>query len=189
MIGVLAVTVVIATGCSTAVPTGTPGVDQVGSAVVRYRGPEVEMVLGYRFAAANLGEDWLILDLAVTGATGEAVEIDRADISLRTPGGDVIPLATQEEFGKEFRRLEPTIRRSAVAGDPLDYWAGRMPCDTQLFTAPGEGVAFDSLTVNDRRICYGKIFFLLPAGVQAGAYVLVVDLPETTIRVPFKLGD
>lgn len=185
----LVATVVAAAGCSSAVPTGTPGVERVGAAVLRYEGPEIEMVLGYRFAKANLGEEWLILDLAVTGATAAATEIERRDLALRTPAGDTVPLATQEEFGREYRRIEPLIRRSAVAGDPLDYWSGRAPLDLQLFSAPGEGVTFDSVAVNDRRVCYGKLFFFLPAGVQAGTYVLAVDLPETKIRIPFQLGD
>lgn len=169
-------------------PTGTPGVEQLGAAVLRYRGPELEAVLGYRFAAANLGEDWLILDLAVTGTTGESVEVHRTDISLLIPGGKEVPLATQEEFGREFRRIQPVIRRSAVAADPLDYWSGRVPCEALLFVVPGEGVAFDSFTVNDRRVCFEKLFFPLPKGVQEGRYVLVMKLPESEVRIPFTLG-
>lgn len=175
-------------GCSTATPTGTPGVERLGAAVLRYRGPELEAVLGYRFAAANLGEDWLILDLAVTGATGESVEVHRRDISLLTPAGGAVPLATQEEFGEAFRRIQPVIRRAAVAADPLDYWSGRAPCEALLFVVPGEGVAFDSFTVNDRRVCFEKLFFFLPGGVQEGRYVLMMRLPETEVRVPFVLG-
>ncbi|NWF99329.1 MAG: hypothetical protein HXY19_00055 [Thermoanaerobaculaceae bacterium] len=187
-VGAAAVGLVLAS-CSTAVPTGTKGVERVGAAVLRYRGPEVEAVLGYRFAAANLGEDCLILDLAMTGATGEAVEVHRSDISLLTPSGEAVALPTQEEFGREFRRLQPLIRRSTVAADPLDYWLGRMPCDLELFAAPGEGVAFDSVTVNDRRVCAGKLFFFVPGGTQRGTYTLVIALPESEVRLPFRLGE
>ncbi len=183
------VVLVLLAACSTAVPTGTKGVERVGAAVLRYRGPELEAVLGYRFAAGNLGEDWLILDLAMSGAAGEAVEVQRRDISLRTPGGQTVPLATQEEFSGEFGRLQSRIYRSLVAADPLDYWAGRMPCDLGFFKGPGEGVAFDSVTVNDRRVCSGKLFFFVPGGTQAGTYTLVIALPETEVRIPFRLGE
>ncbi len=180
--------VVAVASCTTAVPTAAPGVERLGAAVLRYRGAEFEVVLGYRFAAANLGEDCLILDVAMSGATGKAVEIERRRIALRTPTGEWVPLASQEEFAREFRRLQPLIRRAAIASDPLDYWAGRVPCGTELFVVPGEGVAFDALTVNDRRVCSGRLFFFPPGGVQAGTYTLRIELPETEVRIPFSLG-
>ena len=53
--------------------------------------------------------------------------------------------------------------------------------------APGEGLAFDQVTVNDRRACQGKLFFYIPGGVQPGRYVLGIDLQEDEIRIPFTL--
>jgi len=176
-----------AMACSSAVPTETPGVERLGASVLRYAGPEIETVVGYRFAAANLGMDWLILDWAVTGATGAPVEIKRDRIFISTPNGEAVPLATQEEFGKEYRTLQPALVRESIAADPLDYWVGRTDVDAQFFVAPGLGVTFDSVTVENRRVASGRLFFFLPAGVQAGTYVLGIDLEETKVRIPFKL--
>ena len=47
------VTVAAVSGCSTAVPTDDPGVVQLGEYIVRTTGPEVDAVLGYRFASAS----------------------------------------------------------------------------------------------------------------------------------------
>ncbi|MGE5236405.1 MAG: hypothetical protein ACM3O7_08665 [Acidobacteriota bacterium] len=175
------------TGCSSAVPTETPGVDRMGEYVLRYRGPELEAAVGYRFAALSLGDDWLILDIAVSGADSGTTEIRRDRIFLRTPAGETVPLATQDEFAREYSRLRATLQREAITADPLDYFKARTPCALQLFTAPGEGLAFDSTTVNDRRVCSGQLFFLVPGGIQAGHWVLGIDLEESKIRIPFTL--
>jgi len=174
-------------GCSSAVPTETPGVERLGQSVLRYTGPEIEAVIGYRFAAANLGMEWLILDCAVTGASGTPVEIKRDRVFVLTPRGETVRLATQEEFGGEYRTLQPVLVRESIAADPLDYWVGRPEFDARFFTAPGQGVTFDSVTVENRRVASTKLFFFMPAGVQAGTYVLGIDLEESRVRIPFKL--
>lgn len=174
--------------CSTAVPTETPGVERVGATVLRYKGPEIEAVIGYRFAGENLGADWLILDLATT-AVSAPVEIRRDRIFLRTPAGETIPLATQEEFAQAYAGLRSTLMRAAIASDPLDYFRGRRPCGLQLFTTPGEGLTFPSVTVSDRMACSGRLFFFVPGGVQAGHYVFAIDLPESKVRIPFLLAE
>lgn len=175
-------------GCSSAVPTETPGVERLGQSVLRYTGPEIEMVIGYRYAAASLGMEWLILDWAVTtGVSGTPAEIKRDRVFVVTPGGEKVPLATQEEFGREYRALEPVLVRERIAADPLDYWVGRQEADAQFFVAPGQGVTFDSVAVSNRRVASSRLFFFLPAGVQAGTYVLGIDLEETKVRIPFRL--
>jgi hypothetical protein len=185
----LAAALVLTAACSSTVPTGAKDVERAGATVLVYRGPEVEAALGYRFAAANLGSDWLMVDVAAT-ATRETVEVKRDRISLRTPGGETIPLATQEEFGEAYGRLRADIERANVAADPLDYFPrGRVPCTLGFFTAPGEGLAFPSVWLDDRRVCYGRLFFAVPGGVQEGTYTLAIDLEESQLRIPFRLGE
>jgi hypothetical protein len=55
--------------------------------------------------------------------------------------------------------------------------------------APGEGVVFNEVTLNDRRACYGRLFFNVSGGIQPGRWVFGVDLPESEIRIPFELGE
>ena len=58
--------VVMAMGCSSATPTDTPGVDQLGQYILKQEGPEVDVVLGYKFARGTVGDDWLILEMAIS---------------------------------------------------------------------------------------------------------------------------
>jgi hypothetical protein len=176
------------TACSTAHPTATPGVERLGASLVRYQGPALDVLLSYRYADINLGSDWLLLDVALTGHNRAAVEVSREKVSLRAPSGDIVPLASQEEFGQAYGQLHMAIVKSEVMADPLDYYGGRQPCALQFLVVPGEGVSLPSAWIDDRRVCTGKLFFSLPTGVQNGQYELRIDLPEIKVRVPFKLG-
>ncbi len=176
----------VMTACSTAVPTETPGVERLGTAVLRYTGPELEAVLGYRFAGESVGDEWLLLDLAAT-ATADPVEIKRERVFVRAPNGDTIPLATQQEFAQAYSQLRSTNRRADIAGDPLDYFKARIPCGLQFFAAPGEGIVFPVATVDSRRVCSGRLFFYVPGGIQPGHWVLGIDLVESRVRIPFTL--
>lgn len=174
-------------GCSTGVPTGVPGVDRVGATVLRYRGPEVELALGYRFATMSLGEEWLILDLAVTAAPGKVVEVKRDRVFVLNPRGERLELASQEQFAEAYAALQPTLRRAALAADPLGYFNRELECPLGFFAPPGEGLVYPSVSLDDRRVCSGRLYFLVPGGVQPGRWTLGLDLVESQVRVPFVL--
>jgi hypothetical protein len=176
------------TACSTATPTGTPGVERLGATILRYSGPQVDAILSYRYASQNLGEEWLFLDLAVTANTRPSVEIKSDRISLRTPSGDVIPLATQEEFGQAYPQLAAAIARANVAAEPIDYYPSRTEKALNFLVVPGSGLALQSVWVNDLQVASGRLYFDLPGGVQAGDYELRIDLEESKVRIPFRVG-
>jgi len=180
--------VVAAAACSSAVPTETPGVEQLGQYLMRQNGSEADVVLGYKHAAQSLGDEWLLLELAITSPSGESAKFERENIWVRTPAGVQVPAASQKAFGEAYGSMRNKIAQANVARDPMDYFPpNRQACTLDLFVAPGEGVAFDQVTVNDRRACQGKLFFYIPGGVQPGRYVLGIDLQEDEIRIPFTL--
>jgi hypothetical protein len=180
--------VVVAASCSSAVPTETPGVEQLGQYLMRQNGSEADVVLGYKHAAQSLGDEWLLVELAITSPSGESAKFERENIWVRTPAGVQVPVASQKAFGEAYGAMRNKIAQANVARDPMDYFPpNRQPCGLDLFVAPGEGVAFDQVTVNDRRACQGKLFFYIPGGVQPGRYVLGIDLQEDEIRIPFTL--
>lgn len=174
--------------CSTATPTGTPGVERMGSTILHYRGPELDLVLSYRFANSNPGEDWLFLDVGITAETRKSVEIKRDRIAIRTPSGETITLATQQEFGAAYPKLSAVLARADVASEPLDYYPSRRPKGLDFLLPPGTGIAFESVWVNDQDVAIGRLYFDLPTGVQPGPYELRIDLEETKVRIPFRLG-
>ncbi len=161
-------------------------VEQVGSAVVKYEGSNIQAAVGYRFADDTLGSKWLFLDFAATGTEGESVAIARTKISVETPDGKTVPLATQKEFLDAYNQLRAEIARANIAGEPLDYWGGRRPCLLDFFSS-GTHVVQESAFVNVYRVCFGRLYFHVPGGVQPGKYVLVVGLKEGEMRIPFTL--
>jgi hypothetical protein len=186
----LAVVTVTLTGCSSATPTDTPGVERMGRSVLRQYGPELLTVLGYRFANSQMGEEWMILEVALSSPGGQVATVHRKDVFLRSPGGNRYPLPTQKEFNEAYGSLRSTIARANIDRDPLDYFPpDREPCDMKFFVTPGTGVSFDEVVMNERRACTGRLFFSVPGGIQPGRWVFGIDLPESEIRIPFDLGE
>jgi hypothetical protein len=185
---VAALVLITTVACSTATPTETPGVERLGGTILHYRGPELDLILSYRFANSNPGEDWLFLDVGVTAETRTAVEIKRDKIAIRTPSGEIIPLATQQEFGAAYPKLAALLARADVGSEPLDYYPSRRPKGLDFLVPPGSGIAFESVWVNDQDVAIGRLYFDLPTGVQPGSYELRIDLEETKVRIPFRLG-
>ncbi len=185
-VGLAVVAAIALNGCSSAQPTDDPGVDRMGQYVLMNKGPEAEVAIGYRHAEKSLGSEWLLLEAAMTSPPGQTARIQRENVSVKTPSGSIIPLASQREFTLDYGTLQPFIRRADVVRDPMDYWPPRKDtCAIRFFTEPGAGVSFDEVTVNDFRACQGRLFFKIPGGVQAGRYVLTIDLEESEIRIPF----
>ena len=178
------------TGCSTATPTDTPGVDRMGQYVLKQFGPELWTVLGYRFANSQLGDEWMILEIGLSSPNGQSAKVAREDIFLLSPSGNRIPLATQKQFNEAWGSLRSTIEKANVNRDPLEYFPpSRIECAIQFFVTPGQGVSFDEVTVNFRRGCFGRLYINVPGGIQAGRWVLGIDLEESEIRIPFDLGE
>ena len=178
----------ITISCTTAVPTDTPGVDELGKYLMRQEGPEIDTVVGFRYAASSIGQDWLLLELAITSPTGATGEVKRENVWVRTPDGTKIEAAAQKLFGEAYGGLRSNIQQANVARDPMDYFPpNREACTIQFFVAPGGGVSYDTVTVNDRRACEGRLFFKVPGGVDPGRWTFGIDLEESTVRIPFDL--
>jgi hypothetical protein len=188
VIGLVAASTVGFLGCSSATPTDTPGVDELGRYVLRQEGPQVDAVLGYRFATNSIGADWLLLEVNLSSPRQQSAEIKRENVWVRTPDGTRVPMASQRLFGEDYGSLRPVIDQANIQRDPMDYFPpNRRDCRLQFFVGPGDGVAFDEVSVNDRRACQGKLFFKIPGGVQPGRWTLGIDLEESTVRIPFQI--
>ena len=98
--------------CSSARPTDTPGVERMGRSILRQYGPELWTVLGYRFAMSQIGDEWMILEVALSSPGGQVAKVTRENVFLRTPDGDRLPLPTQKEFNEAYGSLRSTIARA-----------------------------------------------------------------------------
>ena len=194
--GLLAVAVLglLAFGCGSVTPAmpnpiTEPVVDQPGRDIIRYRDKVIEVVVETGFAANNMAEDWLILNVALSGMTGGATKVDRRLISVRTPDGRTIPLPSYKEFNAAYGELASAARRAALTSQPLDFTrGGRRACGINFMPLPGSGVAANkALNVTKNELCVGMLYFPVRGGVQPGRWKLILDFEETQAVVPFVL--
>jgi hypothetical protein len=181
-------------GCSSTTPAmpnpvTEPAIDQPGRHLVRYRDSVIEIVVDTKFAANNLGDQWLILNTAMSGMTGAATQVDRKLVSVRTPDGRTIPLPSYREFNTAYPELATAARRASLASDPLDFTrGGRRDCSIDFMPLPGSGrAARTALNVTNRQLCVGMLYFPVAGGVQPGTWKLVIEFEETEAVVPFAL--
>ncbi len=181
--------VVFTGACSTAVPTGDPGVSAVGEHFLLYESPEIEIALGIGYAAGHLGEKYLLLGATFAGNNnGGMARVERAGISVQTPDRQTIPLMSQADFLEAYGKLNAAVRRAEVYSPTvLDSRPTRRPCGDWLFRVPSDGLTRDVLTISSVEVCDGILFFLVPGGVQSGRWMLEIKLEDTVAQIPFVL--
>jgi hypothetical protein len=180
------VVLVVTIACSSAAPTRTPEVTQKSPYLVWYRGPEIDAELNYRWADGHLGDEWLIVKLSLVGA---GTRVDQSDVRVRTPDGHTIPLLDQQEFRRMYGKLRIGLDWSYAWEPPTGGIAGsREPCGQWFLVPPGQFLASPTLYLTSTRVCTGPLVFQVPIGVQPGRWVLMIDLEESDVRIPFVLG-
>jgi hypothetical protein len=165
---------------------GTAEIRQVGATAVVYRGPVVEIVLSYRFSKLNPQGNWLLLDTVMT-ATSAPVEVERSGIAVRTPSGEIVPLASQEEFAKAYRELGASIMRANATIEPMGYLPPQRPRPIRFFSEAGRRLVFPAQPLDEWHNEFGRLYFHLPGGVQHGAYELLIALKNGEVAIPFTL--
>jgi hypothetical protein len=160
-------------------------IKQVGATAIVYKGPQIDAALSYRFAKLNPSGNWLLLDTAMTATA--SVELQRTAISVRTPDGEVVPLASPEAFNNGYHELNATIARANVAREPLGYLIPRRARRMGFFAERRLGLMFPSAWLDEWHISYGRLFFQLPDGVQRGNYELLINLKEGQVAIPFTI--
>ena len=194
VVGAVLVTTIAACGSSSsdsskAAGPAKPSVTQVGRTQVRTVGADLEGVVSYKFADSSLGDEWLIIDVALTGERAASIEVKLSDVSVRTPDGRRIPLPTQKEFIDAYPQLQSTLRRAAVASEPLEATrGGKRQCDLNFLRLPGTGSTRDAIWINQRELCVGMLAFPVAGGIQPGRWKLIVELEESSLEIPFDLG-
>jgi hypothetical protein len=166
-------------------PTVTEETKQVGATAIVYKGPKIDVAISYRFIKLNPSGSWFFLDTAMTASA--PIEIPRTAISLRTPSGAVVVLASQAEFGKDYPRLAGALVRANVTREPMAYFTPHRYRRLDYFTEPGRGLAFPSVWLDEWHNNYGRLFFQLPSGIQAGNYELLIDLHDSQVAIPFTI--
>ncbi len=149
-------------------------------------------ILGYRAANGSVGEEWMLLDFGVTVRAGvKPYDFKRGALSLKTPDGKTIPLATQKDYA-DAGYLPALNKRAQVTRDNLNYFPleARRACALLFFSdlgRPGAPPSFDELDLTDGRACVGRLFFKVPGGIQTGQHWLHVKFAESELQLPFRI--
>jgi hypothetical protein len=178
---------------TTEVPPEQIHVDAKGATVRLAYNSEGWVVLGYKAATNSVDQDWMLLEIGMTLIKGQANQsCTRDQITLLTPSGLVVPMATQKEFAKAGH-LKALNKRGDMQRDTINYFpvGTTTACRIGYFSDPTDSSLkpFEQFEVAYGRGCVGRIFFNIPDGIQKGQYFLVVHLDNYTIQVPFKIAD
>lgn len=146
--------------------------------------------LGYRVAQQSVGEEWIMLEVGLT-SRGKDVTVKREDLSVKTPDGSIIPLATQSEYAKAGY-LPSLHMRAKVVRDSINYFPVEVSrgCSVAFFANLGQGrrqLAYDQVELSRQRACVGRLFFHVPSGIKVGQHWLNVKFGESEVQVPFRI--
>lgn len=149
------------------------------------------VVLGYRTANNSLEQEWMLLEVGMTLVRGGAEQaLARDAVTLTTPDGKTIQLASQEAFNKA--NLRALDARANQVRDSLNYFprVANQACRIGFFTdfgTPKRGLAYDRVSLDYRRGCLGRLYFQIPEGIEYGRYHLNVKFADSVVMVPFKI--
>jgi hypothetical protein len=186
LLGLLLVT---ACGTSSDPNSSDPGTQVMNRNAVLYEGPEMVAVVAYRQGKNSVAEEWLILAVELTSPRGSGPTIvDRNDISVYTPDGYRLPLASQDEFVRNFARLRIPVEQT-LQFLPLLYRVepSRMPGERWFYAVSAEKIGYDEIPMNSSQKFWGPLLFSVPGGVQPGRWRLVVELEESRPDIPFSI--
>ena len=184
---------VVQAGQQPTVQMPQPGVPQImtleGNFVRAAYNNEGYVIIGYQMAQRSIGEEWMLIEMGATVL--ERVpdyKLVRDALSLETPDGKTIPLATVEEYrAGDTRAVE---NRSKVQRDSINYFppSAHDACRIGFF-APLESRAmpWDEVELSTNRACLGRIYFKVPGGIAYGQHWLNVKFEKSLIRVPFRI--
>jgi hypothetical protein len=150
---------------------------------------EAYVIVGYQVANRSLGEEWMLLEVGMTVLDDVPdYTLTRDALSVETPDGKTIPLATVAEHrAGNTRALQ---QRASVQRDSINYFPPQASraCRIGFFAELDQrAMPFDQVELSNTRACMGRIFFKIPGGIAYGQHWLDVKFEKSLIRVPFRI--
>ncbi len=170
-----------------------PGVPQImtleGKYVRAAYNNEGYVILGYKLANQSVGQEWMYLEIGATLRDGvKDYTLVRDNLSLETPDGKTIPMATSEAYrNADLRALE---RQATVVRDSINYFppSASRGCRIGFYAELGSPAqSWDQVELSNMRACLGRIFFQVPGGIAYGQHWLNVKFRDSVVRVPFRI--
>jgi len=170
-----------------------PGVPQImtleGTWVRVAYNNEGYAIIGYRLANLSLGEEWMLLEFGTTIRDRVPnYTMKRDALSLETPDGKTIPMASVIEYRKA--NLSALQNREKVQRDSINYFppSASQACRIGFFSElDNRAMAYDQVELSSQRGCVGRLFFQVPGGIKYGQHWLNVKFEKSLVRVPFRI--
>jgi len=147
------------------------------------------VILGYQASNRSIGEEWMLLEVGMTVFDNTPdYTLKREAISLETPDGKTIPLATVSE--QREGNPQAIQQRARVQRDSINYFPPRAsrPCAILFFPELGSRtLPYDTVDLTNDRACLGRLYFKIPGGIAYGQHWLNVKFEKTTVRTPFRI--
>jgi len=147
------------------------------------------VILGYQASNRSVGEEWMLLEVGMTVLDNVPdYRLTREALSLETPDGKTIPLATVAEH----REGNPQAiqQRAKVQRDSINYFPTRASraCAILFFPELGSrALPYDVVDISNDRACLGRLYFKIPGGIAFGQHWLNVKFQNSLVRVPFRI--
>jgi hypothetical protein len=147
------------------------------------------VIMGYQVNNRSIGEEWMLLEVGMT--VRERVQdytLTRDKLSLETPDGKTIPLASVSEH--RAANTQAIQNRSRVQRDSINYFppSAYQPCRIGFFAdLDSPAMPFDQVELSTERACLGRLYFHVPGGIKYGQHWLNVKFQNSLIRVPFRI--
>jgi len=170
-----------------------PGVPQImtleGKFVRVAYNAEGYVIIGYQATNRSVGEEWMLLEVGMTVLDNVPdYPLKREALSLETPDGKTIPLATVEE--QRQGNPQAIQQRAKVQRESINYFPTRASkaCAILFFPELGSrALPYDQVDLSNDRACLGRLYFKIPGGIAYGQHWLNVKFQNSLVRVPFRI--
>jgi hypothetical protein len=170
-----------------------PGVPEILTMEARFvraaYNNEGYVILGYQASNRSVGEEWMLLEVGMTVLDNTPdYKLTREAVSLETPDGKTIPLATVTE--QREGNPQAIQQRARVQRDSINYFPPRASraCAILFFPELGSrALPWDFVDLINDRACLGRLYFKIPGGIAYGQHWLNVKFEKSVVRVPFRI--
>ncbi len=147
------------------------------------------VIIGYQLANRSVGEDWMLLEFGATVLDNTPdYGLKREALSLETPDGKTIPLATLNEHREG--NTAALQSREKVQRDSINYFppSATRPCALTFFPdLSSRAMPVNEVELSNQRACLGRLYFKIPGGITYGQHWLNVKFEKSLVRVPFRV--
>ncbi len=147
------------------------------------------VILGYQAANRSQGGEWMLLEVGITLLDkAPAFKLMRDAITLETPDGKTIPLASATE--QRAGGTQALQKKASLQSDSINYFPrpATQPCRIGFFAELNTPVMpFDEVELSPLRACAGRLYFQIPGGIALGQHWLNVKFQNSVVRVPFRI--